>query len=126
MNRLAVAALMLLAACGTPQQQCIARETRELRTIDRLIAETQGNLDRGYAIETVLVTEEVWDWCFDPRQPQARPGMCWKDQTVQEQRPKAIDLAEEARKLDGLRQKRAELDRAAAPAIAACKAAHPE
>ena len=26
------------------------RNTRDLRTVDRLIAETEGNLDRGYAL----------------------------------------------------------------------------
>jgi hypothetical protein len=45
---------------------------------------------------------------------------------VTEKRPKAIDLNEEARKLDSLKAKRTELARAAEKVIAACKAQYPE
>jgi hypothetical protein len=129
MKRRIAPALLLLAACGTPQEQCIARETRELRTIDRLIAETEGNLDRGYAFETVTVYENVWTWC-EVKNPddgdRDPPRFCLDRQPVSEERPKAIDLAAEARKLEGLQRKRAELARAAEPVIAQCRAAYPE
>ena len=57
MKRLTFLALAALAACGTPQEQCINRNTRDLRTVDRLIAEAEGNLQRGYAYETITVYE---------------------------------------------------------------------
>ncbi|PWE32286.1 hypothetical protein DDZ14_11195 [Maritimibacter sp. 55A14] len=41
--------LLALTACASPLQRCIASETEEVRTLERLIAETQANLDRGYA-----------------------------------------------------------------------------
>ena len=63
MKRLTFPVLVLLAACGTPQEQCIRYNTRDLRTVDRLIAETEGNLDRGYAIETITEYEEYWGFC---------------------------------------------------------------
>jgi hypothetical protein len=129
MRRMILPALALLAACGTPQERCIAANTRDLRTVDRLIAETEGNLDRGYAIETVTITEDYWDYCPQPQiegQPPVPPRLCLQDRSVTVQRAKAIDLNEEARKLDSLKVKRADLAREAKPVIAQCKAEYPE
>lgn len=129
MKRLALLSLAMLAACGTPQERCIAANTRDLRTVDRLIAETEGNLERGYAYETVTVSESYWDYCPQPQipdQPPVPPRLCLKDRDYTERRAKAIDLAEEARKLESLKVKRAELARKAEPAIAQCRAEYPE
>jgi hypothetical protein len=129
MKRHAFLALVLLAACGTPQEQCISYNTRDLRTLDRLIAETEGNLDRGFAYESVTRYEEYWSSCYEPSRvegepPRVRP--CLKDREFTVQRPKAIDLADEARKLDSLKIKRRELARRAEAVIAQCKAQYPE
>lgn len=35
-------ALAALAACGTPQEQCINQNTRDLSVLDRLIAKIKG------------------------------------------------------------------------------------
>jgi hypothetical protein len=130
MKRLAFLALGTLAACGTPQEQCINRNTRDLRTVDRLIAETQGNLDRGYAYETITVYEDYWTTCPVPPvaegEPPPKPRMCLDERPVTEQRAKAIDLNEEARKLDSLKAKRRDLARKAEDVIAQCKAQYPE
>jgi hypothetical protein len=130
MKRLSLAALGLLAACGTPQEQCINRNTRDLRTVDRLIAETEGNLDRGFAYEEITISTPTWVYCYAPPvaegEPVSAPRLCLDDVEETVTRPKAIDLADEARKLDGLKVKRRELARAAAPAIAQCKAEYPE
>lgn len=130
MKRLTFLALATLAACGTPQEQCISRNTRDLRTVDRLIDEAEGNLARGYAFETITVYEDYWTYCPMPApvegQPAPKPRMCLDERPVTEQRPKAIDLNEEARKLDSLKAKRKELARQAEKAIAACKAQYPE
>lgn len=130
MNRLPLIALALLAACGTPQEQCIARNTRDLRTVDRLITETEGNLQRGFALETVTRFEDYWGTCLDRGTVEgelvaiSRP--CLKERSFTEQRPKAIDLDAEARKLDSLKAKRSDLARDAKPVIAQCKAEFPE
>lgn len=130
MNRLIFVTIGLLAGCATPQGQCINRNTRDLRTVDRLSAETQGNLDRGYAFETVTVYEDYWAIC--PRPPVATgeappaPRLCLDERPVSVQRAKAIDLNEEARKLDSLTVKRRQLAKAAEPVIARCKAEFPE
>lgn len=130
MKRLAFLALATVAACGTPQEQCINRNTRDLRTVDRLIAESEGNLQRGYAYETVTVYEDYWTSCPLPApvegEPAPKPRLCLDERPVTEQRPKAIDLNEEARKLDSLTQKRKQLARQAEAVIAQCKAQYPE
>jgi hypothetical protein len=130
MKRLTLLALVVVAACGTPQEQCINRNTRDLRTVDRLIAETQGNLDRGYAYETITVYEDYWTTCEAPPpvegQPPAPPRLCLDERPVSVQRAKAIDLNAEARKLDSLQAKRKDLARRAEAVIAQCKAAYPE
>ncbi len=130
MKRVLFLALTALVACGTPQEQCISRNTRDLRTVDRLITETKGNLDRGYALETVTRYEEFWDTCLDrvvvDGQATVQPRMCRRERSYTEQRPRAIDLAAEARKLDSLTAKRRDLARAAQPLIAQCKAEFPE
>lgn len=125
MRRLILPALALLSACGTPQEQCISYNTRDLRVVDRLIAESEGNLERGYAYEKITEYEEYWSWCPSPV-PDEKPRMCLKERAEIVERPKAIDLAEEARKLDSLKVKRKDLARKAETVIAQCKAEHPE
>lgn len=130
MKRLTFLALATLAACGTPQEQCISRNTRDLRTVDRLIKEAEGNLERGYAFETVTVYETHWAYCPQPRPPEGEPPkpprLCLDERPVTKQRPKAIDLNAEARKLDSLRVKRKQLARQAESVVAQCKALYPE
>lgn len=130
LKRLTFLAFVTLVGCGTPQEQCISRSTRDLRTVDRLIAETEGNLARGFAYETVTVYEDYWTTCPQPKpregEPAPKPRMCLDERPVTEQRPKAIDLNDEARKLESLKAKRKQLARAAEAVIAQCKAQYPE
>ncbi|PJF09586.1 hypothetical protein [Pseudorhodobacter sp. MZDSW-24AT] len=127
--------LVLLAACGTPQERCIARETRDMRVLDRLIAESEGNLARGYALEEVVTYRDRWVQCpvvlrpapaeGEPA-PVVAPQLCLDEVAETVTRPKAIDLRAEAQKLESMREKRVALARAAGPAIAQCKAQFPE
>ena len=129
MKRLLFPALALFAACGTPQEQCINANTRDLRIVDRLIVETQGNLERGYAYEERTIHEHYWAYCLHPQVPDAppvKPQLCLKDREITVERPKAIDLADEARKLESLKIKRKELATKAEAVIEQCKALHPE
>ncbi len=126
---LSMSVLSLLAACGTPQEQCINRNTRDLRTMDKLIAEVQGNLDRGYALEQYSVSVPVWKECVVPqRKPdaplQTRP--CLDEETETRTRPMAIDLNAERAKLESLFTKRDQLAREAEGVVAQCKAQYPE
>ncbi len=136
MRYLAPAMLMLLAACGTPQEQCIASSTRDLRIVDRLIVETEGNLQRGYALEDVTIYTPEWVNCpvvvqappvdDAPAVPPPTPRLCLDERAETITRPKAIDLNAEAQKLQSLQQKRGQLAKAAAAPIAACRASYPE
>lgn len=127
---------LALVACGTPQDQCIARETRDLRVVDRLIAEIEGNLARGYAFEEITISRTAWVRCdpmivpppaegAPPPVPTA-PRLCLEDEEETITRPKAIDLAAEQSKLSGLKAKRKQLSVAANRSIAACQKAYPE
>lgn len=120
----------LLAACGTPQEQCINRNTRDLRTVSKLIDETRTNLQRGYAIEEYTVLLPVWDYCptepvADGEAPKPR-RLCLEDRAETRTRPVAIDLAAESAKLEGLLAKRDQLAAEAEPVIAQCRAQYPE
>jgi hypothetical protein len=122
---------LILAACGTPQEQCINRETRDLRVVSRLIAETQGNIARGYAFEeyTVYRTEVVRCGFYpDDGNPATalRPRLCRDRVPETERRPVAIDLTAERRKLDSLLAKRRDLEQRSVAVVEACKAAYPE
>lgn len=132
MRRLLLPALLLLTACGTPQEQCINRNTRDLRTIQKLVDETQANITRGYAIEEYTVLVPVWQVCepavisTDPAVPSRPARYCFDDEAEIRTRPKAIDLRAEAAKLESLLERRDQLARAAEPVIAQCKAQYPE
>lgn len=129
-------ACLAIFACGTPQEQCIARETRDLRVVDRLISEAEGNLKRGYAFEDVIVSHTVWVRCDPfptpppvdgtPARAPPSPRLCLDDRDETITRPKAIDLAAEQAKLSGLKTKRKTLALAANQSIAGCREAYPE
>lgn len=117
-----------VAACGTPQQQCIRRATSEVRTLDRLIGETQANLARGYGFEPEERVRWEWRTCdrFVDSGGAVRSRMCWEPVRDTVQRPVAIDPLAEQRKLDGLQTRRTAYLKAAEPQIAACRATYPE
>jgi hypothetical protein len=128
---LMVLGLALLAGCGTPQERCIASATRDARILDRLITETQGNIDRGFAYVEVQRSRTVWVVCVPAQaatatSPAQSAQMCMDDQDYTETRPQAINLADERVKLAEMRKKRAELERAAVRDVASCKAQHPK
>lgn len=121
--------LLALAACGTPQEQCIRGVSGDLATLDRLIAETQGNVQRGYGFETQVQMMPEWVDCT-PRatteNPTPKPQMCFDDVPTQVRRPVALDLTAEQAKLESMVTRRAQLASAMAPAVTACKARYPE
>ncbi len=121
--------LALLSACGTPQEQCIGAGTRDIRVLDRLIAESEGNLKRGYGYENVTISTPRWEQCGvipgkDGKPPQ--PRLCLEDYSQTVRRPAAIDLDAEAKNLAAMKAKRAALVKAAQPLIKECKAKYPE
>lgn len=122
--------LPFLAACGTPQEQCIRQVTRDQRVVERLIAESEETLRRGYAIETYETTVTRWVPCggggVGPKGKPLPPRMCLDDYDVTRSRPKSVDLAAEAVKLEQLKAKRAALAKASAGSVEACRRQYPE
>jgi hypothetical protein len=126
--------LLVLVACGTPQQRCINGVTRDLRIINDLIEETELNLARGYELEEYTVIRTAWVACYPPvvvttsdGQQVVQPArMCLEDYEDTLTRPRAIDPVTERNKLKGLKDRQAALSRQAEPAIAQCRALYPE
>ncbi|HWL56058.1 MAG TPA: hypothetical protein VNQ78_05200 [Paracoccus sp. (in: a-proteobacteria)] len=123
--------VLLIAACGTPQERCISRNTNEYRAVSRLLAEVEGNLARGYAWEERQTVRTEWDQCY--YRYRNRDGgwytgyrPCLRDVTDTERYRVPIDPAAEARKRDNLVARKQALAPAARGAVAACKTAYPE
>lgn len=117
--------LLPLAACATPQQQCQRDATRDLRVLDELIAETQANVTRGYAIEEEVVPRVGFTTCFGNGfygTGHAGVSFCSGTSTSIRRTPVAIDVEAERRKLAGLEQSRTAAATRAQGALAACQA----
>ncbi|MDO6667660.1 hypothetical protein Q4511_01870 [Paracoccus sp. 1_MG-2023] len=129
---LAIIALpLLLAACGTPQDRCISRNTDEYRTVSALLAEVEGNIARGYSWEERQVVRTRFGQCRDVRRDkdgnrEIVTRGCWRDYVDEERYRVPIDPAAEARKRDNLASRKAALAPSAASAVSACRAAFPE
>jgi hypothetical protein len=129
MKRILLPSLLILTACGTPQERCIGAATRDMRVVDRLIAEVETNIRRGYTLEEVTVYTTQWVDCtprVKPGTPAPKPQMCLDDVPQTVTKPKAIDLDAESAKLKSLKTKRAAQAKASAPEIKTCKAQFPE
>ena len=119
--------LAALAACATPREQCINAAVRDTRVLSALVAETEGNIARGYALSTEQEVRTVRTTC----RGQNEDGTtflfpCEEVQTVDRTVPVAIDLNAEQAKLASLRARLA-AERASADAtVAQCRAIHPE
>ncbi len=112
--------LALLAGCAGSQDRCIRSASRDLRTIDALIQETEGNIARGYAYETVPINVSVGVSYCGYSWGNVGVGICAGNNTGTTRQAVAIDLGEEQKKLAELRRKRSEIATATAPAVAAC------
>ena len=129
MKRILCASLLILSACGTPQEQCIGAATRDMRVVDRLIAEVEGNLARGYGYENVTVYRPEWQNCA-PRPTKENPTpaveMCLEQVPQTTRQAIALDLTAERAKLASLKQKRGQQAKTAEGAVAQCRPQYPE
>ena len=128
---LALLPVLIVASCGTPQERCISRNTREYRTITSLLAEVEGNLARGYAWEERTVSRMEWDDCGyvyldDDGTRRYATRSCMRNVADTERYRVPIDPAAETRKRDNLIARKKALTPPAMSAVNACKAAYPE
>lgn len=97
--------LPALAACTPPGPVC--RVGPEMATIDRLIAETQTNLDRGYVL--VPASGPGTDLCLHGGNWGLGLSICTAGSA--RDKPVAVDAASERRKLAGLKSRKIQLQR---------------
>ncbi len=118
---------LLVAACATPRESCISQAQRELRVVNSLIAETQGNIARGYAIGTRqdVVTYDTTCRGVAADGTPVRVN-CQEVGTRERRIPVAIDLNAETRKLTSLLDRQAQMQRTTNQAVQQCVATYPE
>jgi hypothetical protein len=106
--------LSILALSACVEGGCPSAAARDLRTVDRLISETETNIQRGYAIGTQR--SGGFNFCVGGGGDNLGVAFCGEPG----RRPVAIDRAAEQRKLDGLLARRADLARQVAADRQAC------
>lgn len=119
--------LVAVAACSTPREQCIAGANRPVATLDRLIAETRGNVQRGFALAEVQDVRVLRTTCEGTNADGSTFRFpCEETETVNREVPVTINIAEERVKLAQLEDRRAQTARAAQAQVQQCIAVHPE
>lgn len=119
--------LVALTACATPQERCISGVTAELRTITGLINQTQGNIDRGFAVETRQEAREVNTTCRGRTESGEEVRVRCEEVIVRDVRvPVTIDIANERVKLDQLRTRQQRLLAESDAAVSQCRALYPD
>ena len=115
-------AALILSACGqSALEECRALATAERDTLDALIAEVEGNLLRGYALEPVEGQEGRFRLCAGGDGPLS---LCAERGGKVETRPVAINPVTERIKLANLRQRRERIDALAERDLARCEVLH--
>lgn len=119
--------LIALTACATPRESCINDASRQVRILNSLIAETRGNLARGYAIAEEQQVRVLEKTCRGRNEDGSTFLYdCDETETFTTTRPVAIDLNAERAKLASLEQRLLQDQANANQAIAQCIAIHPE
>ena len=124
---LIVLPVVALAACATPREQCINDVTRETRILSSLIAETEGNIARGYALEERQEVRTINSRCSGSTPDGDEFTFPCKDtQTFTSTAPVAIDLNAERAKLASLQDRFVQMQATSNQAVAQCIRVHPE
>jgi len=123
MRRFLLYTLLPLAACATPLEQCINNAGKDIRVLSGLIATTQGNISRGYALRTENYFEDEEQACGEVN---GETVYCDVPVAFSRQVPLAIDLNAEQAKLNSLLTKRDELSQTATSVVAQCRVVYPE
>lgn len=121
-----IAPLLVLAACGDPRTACINKATKDLGVVQSLIAQTQLNIDRGYAVETRTSSRISTNFCIGSGRRNLGLQICNRSEPTERRVPVAIDLRTETEKLRSLKSKEAELRAASANKIQRCELEFPK
>lgn len=123
MRHFLLALPVLLAACASPYESCVANATRDIRVLDGLIAQTRGNIARGYAIRNEEYFETEQQICGEV---DGKPLYCDVPVALEREVPVAIDLKAEQAKLRSLLDTREQKARQAQAVARECRLRHPE
>ncbi|TCP62746.1 hypothetical protein EV663_1016 [Rhodovulum bhavnagarense] len=128
MRTFALILSLSLAACASPREICERDALREIRVLDALIVETRQTLERGYALRREPYSRPRLELCQGATigEDQLGVNFCNTTQIAYRDRPVAVDLEAEARKLKSLKKKRKTAAREAARRLAACRRQYPE
>jgi hypothetical protein len=119
--------LLAIAACSTPRENCIAGANRPVATLDRLIAETRGNVSRGYALVEIQDVRVLRSTCEGQNEDGSTFRFpCEETETFTRREPVTINVAEERTKLAQLEERRNQAARQAQAQVQQCIAVHPE
>ncbi len=119
--------VLALAACQTPREACLSQGSQELRTVESLIRETEGNLRRGYAIETEQEVEVIRTTCEVELEDGTEGTVpCDRTDVDEVERPVAIDFEQERAQLASLFEQRGRLLAQQEARQQACVATYPE
>lgn len=116
----ALLVLAALAACVESGPRCARPDTRELRTLDKLIVQTRADIARGYRMERDRSGASV-NFCLGGGGSDVGVALCTDPST--RTRPVALDLASEQRKLQALEARRSALQASVDAQTARCAAA---
>ena len=111
--------LPLLAACANPQETCRQQAVEEVRILEQLIEETEGNIERGYALESEVVNAVDLQVCLGNIQNLL---FCNRTGTTAVETPVAIDIRSERQKLKTLQERLQEAQQRAAYELQQCEA----
>ncbi|MEE9387061.1 MAG: hypothetical protein V3U96_00495 [Paracoccaceae bacterium] len=123
MRKIFLVALLPLVGCVSAQELCIANAGKDIRVLSGLIATTQANITRGYAIHTEEFFDNELQLCgvIEGEEVYCEVAVAYSRNI-----PVAIDLNVEQAKLTSLIKKQAELSNRANSVIAQCQAQYPE
>ncbi len=116
-----LALMLTLAACANQPDPCTSASAQDLEPLDVLIAETRGNLSRGYAIAVRPPEKGSVSVCVGGGN--IAVSVCTNKIAGGQSGPVAIDPIVERRKLRALEARRAELMSRVDAELAACEAA---
>jgi hypothetical protein len=116
------ASLLSLAACATPRQQCEYEATKQHQALLRVIAQTEGNIARGYAIHRQSVPYTYTKTCYSGAISYACPATGYRTQET----PVSINISEERRLLRAAVSKAKASEKNAMVALKQCANQFPE
>lgn len=115
--------LLALGACATPQQQCIAKATVELRSLQSQIRTTEATIARGYAIHKQSVPYRNPQICYDR---QKKPYVCSHTRFHRIEVPVTVNIGAEKAKLAALKAQLSTAQTKAAKGTQACRQTYRE